>query len=641
MIIPELLVLETKSVAGPKISPNGEQIVYTLGYTDPEARVGHSDLWLMATDGSENRQLSWDYDRVSSPVWRPDGLAIAFVASHGSEHSIRLLEMDGGESRHIVTHSNPPMALAWSPDGEELAYTLKVDPENPNGEKPSRPSPVRATTRLDYKQDGRGFLDNARHQLQVVDITTGEVRQLSTAYNDHDFPQWSPDGSTISVKVSSQNGMQNTIHLFPRNGGEPTVIGWEAGVIGVWSYSPDGSQILFSGYPTNSPQHEFYRYIVASGEVVQSTENLDFTPEAGYPTVGGPAQPVWIDDDKVIINAHFQGMTSLFALDVTDGVDLQITIWEAAHSGLSVDNANSTIVQTAASPEGPSRLVAVDLQSHHVTTLLDPNEELLPRESLAQVEQISIERAGERIDAWVNLPADFVSSNQYPVILDIHGGPHGNHGFTWQASAQMLASAGYIVVCPNPRGSGTYGREFAESVWGDWGGGDWQDILAVLDHVLEREYTDAKRCGIMGYSYGGYMTSWAIGQTNRFKAAVVGAPVFNFASFFGTSDIGHCWAEIQWQGSPWDPADCERVMAHSPSAQIANAVTPTLILHGEADDRCPIGQGEELFVALKRNGVETEFVRYPGGSHLMLRFAPAEYRIDYLRRVRDWFDRYL
>lgn len=639
MLTPTKLLLESQSIGSPQISGDGQHIVYTLGYIDSASRKSRSDLWLMKSDGGDNRRITWEDDSVSSPIWSPDDQAIAYVASNNGEYTIRLMSLEGGESQPLVTHANSPMALAWSLDGASIAYTLKVDPDNPTGARPAENSapPVRTTTRLDYKQDNRGYLNDVRHQLHMLDVKSRESRQISKAFKDHDFPQWSPDSSTIAVKVSDQNGMHNVLQLFSLEGGEPCEIGWPEGSIGVYSWSPDGSQILFSGYPTRSPQDEFWRYIVATETVVQATDGLDFSPESGYPTLGSPAQPVWIDDDKVIINAGFQGMTSLFGLDVTDGVDLQITIWKGAHSGLSTDRANTTLVQTVSSTESPSRLVKVDLQSHAVTTLLDPNAELLPLDSLPHVEHITVDRGDKQIDAWVYHPVGMDIEQKYPVILDIHGGPHGNHGYTWNAGAQLLAAAGNIVIAPNPRGSGTYGREFAEAVWGDWGGEDWQDNQAVLDFVLDRDYADANRCGIYGYSYGGFMTSWAIGHTDRFKAAVVGAPVYNFYSFYGTSDIGHVWTETQWGGDVFDPQQAPAILAHSPRTHIRNAVTPTLILHGEEDHRCPIGQGEELFVALKKLNIETEFVRYPGGAHLMMRSGPVDHKIDFHTRVIEWF----
>lgn len=636
MLSPEQLILAVRSVGSPQISADGTHIIYTLSYVDAETRQVKSDLWLMQADGSENRQLTFQEDKVSAPMWSPDGTTIAFVATQGNIHSIRLLPMTGGESRTLIEHGTPPMGLAWNPDGSAIAYTLRVDADNELA-----PSRVRVTRRLDYKQDGKGYLNNARDQLFVVDVASGDSRQLSSVAKDHAFPLWSPDGNRIAALVSDANGFHTVMNLFPVEGGEPEVVGWDEGEIGMYSWSPDGSQILFTGTSTISPQHEFWRYVIADQAIVASTTGLDFAPESGYPTASVPSWPVWIDDDKVIVNAGFQGMTSLFGLDVTDGVDVQITIWEATHSGLSVDAAHTTIAQVASAPEYPSRLVKVDLHSHEVTTLLDPNAELLPVETLASVELVTVPRGDDRIDAWVYLPPDLDLAKKYPVVLDIHGGPHNRHGFTWNAPAHLLAGAGYIVIAPNPRGSSSYGREWAEAVWSDWGGEDWQDILAVLDYLLDRDYADAHRCAITGYSYGGYMASWAIGQTNRFKAAVVGAPVFNFYSFAGTSDIGHNWTESQWGGNVLDPAQAAAIMERSPSTHIHKATTPTLILQGEADDRCPVGQGEELFVALAKRGIETEFVRYPGCSHLMRASGPVDYRIDYNERVIAWLGKHL
>ncbi|MCO5225811.1 MAG: S9 family peptidase [Thermomicrobiales bacterium] len=634
MLTSDQLITKTRTIGSPRISPDGKHIVYILGYI--EAESPRSSLWMMNADGSENRQITFQAEKVGWPAWSPDSATIAFVASYDGKHHLSTLALDGGEARPLSEHVESPAGLAWSPDGRTIAYTMRVNPDA-NDEDSATP-PVRVTRRLDYKQDGKGYLNNARDQLFVVDVESGTTRQLTSEYKDHAFPQWSPDGDRIIVTVSDRNGMRDVMHIIPVAGGDPKEIGWPEGTIGLYSWSPDGSQILFTGYPTNSPQHEFYRYVVADDAVVPSTVGLDFDPESGYPTASSPSWPIWIDDDKVVVNAGFQGMTSLFGLDVTDGVDVQITIWEATHSGLSVDDAHTTIVQTASSPAYPSRLVKVDLHTHEVTTLLDPNKDLLPLEELANVEYITVERGDDRIDAWVYLPPNLDLEKRYPVVLDIHGGPHNRHGFTWNAMAHFLASHGYIVVAPNPRGSSSYGREWAEAVWGDWGGEDWQDILAVLDFVLDRDYADAQRCAIFGYSYGGYMASWAVGHTDRFKTAIVGAPVYNFDSFAGTSDIGHCWTEIQWGGNIFDPAQKSKIMEQSPSTYIHKDSTPTLILQGEADDRCPVGQAEELFVALSKVGVETELVRYPGCSHLMRGSGPVPYRIDFNERVLAWLD---
>jgi dipeptidyl aminopeptidase/acylaminoacyl peptidase len=250
-----------------------------------------------------------------------------------------------------------------------------------------------------------------------------------------------------------------------------------------------------------------------------------------------------------------------------------------------------------------------------------------------------VTRGDLTIDAWLLFPANFDPDKRYPLILDVHGGPHGYYGFGFNAVQQCLSTNDVLVLYSNPRGSTSYGRDFAERVLRDWGGEDYLDLQAVVDSVIDRPYVDPQRLGIYGYSYGGYMTAWTIGQTNRFSAAVCGAPCFDLESMYGTSDIGHVFGDVQWGSEPHqDPA---WYAAHSPSYFAHKARTPTLIIHGEADHRCPIGQGEQMFVALKKAGCEVEFARYPDGSHQFLNSSYPEHRADALGRILGWFKQHL
>ncbi len=644
VLTPDRLIFDVQSIGSPKISSDGTRIAYIHSRTERGTAKGISHLWLIDVDGANPRQLTQVGTSTADPAWSPDDSAIAFVSKRGDDgFAICVLPLDGGEARTLTTHHQKPTALAWSPDGSRIAYTVPVDPENPDEAPRDKdlPPAVRVIRRIDYKQDNRGYLNDVRHQVMLVDVASGERQQLSTDLKDHSNPQWSPDGATISAKVSSKNGMNSKLALFPAEGGEPTLAGWDDGGIGTWAWSRDGNFILFNGYPESSPQSEYYRYEVASGEIRQLTDDLDVSPESGFPTISGPAQPVWLDDTTALVHATHHGASGLWTIDANSGERHEVIRWDATHAGLSVDAGGKTIVQGRASVDGTGQLVVTDRESGESTIILDPNSDLFAETPLAQVEKITIDRDGWSIDGWLYKPADFDASKQYPLVMDVHGGPHGNHGYTFNLGAQLLASNGILVIAPNPRGSGTYGREFGEAVRGDWGGEDWKDLLAILAEVESRPYVDESRTGIYGYSYGGYMTSWAIGQTDRFKAAVCGAPVFNMKSFYGTSDIGHVFGETQWGGSPLDETVAAFMEDRSPSEHIQKAVTPTLIVHGEADDRCPIGQGEEMFVALLKAGVDVEFVRYPGGSHLMLRGGPVQHRVDYYTRVLTWMQKHL
>ncbi len=642
-LTPERVVCELQTASTPRISPDGTRIAFVLGRTDVEKSKNVSQVWLIDPDGSNARQLTHTGTSHSSPVWSPDGCQLAFVSRRDGDkpNAICLLPMEGGEARELVRHWANPASLAWSPDGRQIAYTLPVDPDNPDETAPDKdaPPPVRVVTRIDYKQDNRGFLNNTRMQVMVVSTDTGETRQLTTEAVDHTDPQWSPDGQTIAAKFPNRNGMHSQLGLINVASGNTRLVGPEDGVLATWTWSRDGSFILFDGDDEPTAQTDYFRYDLESGERRRLTDDFGFLPESGFPTISSPAQPVWLDDRTALVHGVQHGASGLWTVDAESGDVSEVVRWTATHAGLSADASRNLFVQAWSSLDGTGELVVFDRATGETREITSFNKEFFSSTPPAKWETFSIERGGETIEAWLFMPHDFDHAHSYPVVLDVHGGPHGNYGYSFNIGAQVLANAGMLVVASNPRGSGTYGRRFANLVRSDWGGEDWLDLLAVLDSVLERPYADASRTGIYGYSYGGYMTSWAIGQTDRFKAAVCGAPVFDFESFYGTSDIGHVFGEMQWGGTPQERM--EWMIERSPATHAHKATTPTLIVHGEADERCPIGQGEQMFVALKKAGVEVEFVRYPGGSHLMLRGGPIAHKIDYYSRVTGWFMKYL
>lgn len=638
-LTPERLVLDLRAANGPVISPDGSRIVYSLSQVDRETMKSTSQLWLIDRDGGNPTQLTASGRTNASPVWSPDGTRLAYVSRDDGDkpYAIRVMPTDGGESREIVRHSASPLSPRWSPDGASIAYTVAVDPDNPE-ESPVDPDAapiVRAFRRLDYKQDNRGYLYDTRLQVMAVDIESGLRRQLTTTAVDHTDPQWSPDGRRLAVKVLNRNGMHQQLAILDVATGEIELAGDQDWTVGTFAWSRDGSYILFDGDERNSAQTDYLRYDVESRVPHRLTDDLAFSPEAGYPTLGDPAQPAWVDENVALVHGVQAGASGLWTVDAMSGTITEIARFEAAHSGLSVDRAGRYIVQTVATPLSTGEVTVLDRETGQSTVVTHLNDDVFAESPVGTFEKRSIERDGEVIDYWVTFPPGFDHSKRYPVVLAIHGGPHGNYGCAFHKDAALLANAGMIVVASNPRGSGTYGRRFANLVRGAWGEGDWIDIQAALDAVLELPHADADRTGIMGYSYGGFMTSWALGHTNRFRAAVCGAPVFDLESFYGTSDIGHVWGAYQWGGELPDHRDW--LLEHSPSTHIHNATTPTLIVHGEQDHRCPIGQGEQMFTALSRLGVEVEFVRYPGGSHLMLHSGPNEHKLDYYERIVTWF----
>jgi dipeptidyl aminopeptidase/acylaminoacyl peptidase len=642
-LTPDALVYDTVSAGEPQLSPDGTRVVYSLGRADREHDRATSQIHLCAIDGSGARQLTWSGDRNREARWSPDGRSIAFVSDRVSGHSTLcvLPVSEPGEAREVTRHRQAIGQLAWSPDGTRIAYTTSFDPENPDEEPPpsNRAPKVKVTRRLDYKQDNRGWLNDTRTHVFVVDVTSGGRRRLTPDAIDYWYPQWSPDGRKLAAKLTTDNGIFSQLAIIDATSGETRRIGPEHGTVGVWAWSPDGRRILFDGDTEPSAAADFFLYDVASDRITRLTTDLPVAPDAGFPTVVAPSQPVWLSDSETLIHAVRGGESGYYKFNV-DSARLTREFGTASVSvGFSLDAAHRYIAQTHSNLESFGEVSIYDRETAQLRIITHNNTELLNRARPAQWERFDVERDGVTVEAWLLKPPDFDPNQKYPVILDVHGGPHGFYGYAFNNMQQVLASHGFVVVFSNPRGSGSYGREFAQMVRCDWGGEDFLDLMAVIDAALEQPFTDRERTGIWGYSYGGFMTAWTIGHTQRFKAAVCGAPCFDLESMYGTSDIGHSFGDLQWGGPPHANESWYR--AHSPSTYAHRATTPTLIVHGEADDRCPIGQSEQMFVSLLKAGCDVEFARYPGASHLFLRGGPADHRADYLRRVLGWFQGHL
>ncbi len=639
---PETLVYGLTMAGDPQISPDGTKIVYTLAKVDEETKKAGSQLWMCDIDGGNKRQLTYSGERNGGGRWSPDGSKIAFVSDRAEKSGIFVIDAgQPGDARALTRHGQAIHDLAWSPDGKSIAYSTLFDPENPDEKEPEADEApkVKVTRRIDYKQDGRGYLNDKRVQVFVVDVASGERRKVTNQAVDHYFPAWSPDGKTISVQIPNRNGMNSKLGLVSVDSGETKLVGAEDGVIGTWSWSPNGDRIIFAGDTEQTHQLDFFVYDVKSGDVKRLTDDLPSLPVGGMPGQSSPSRPVWLDERQVMFHAMRAGASGLHVIDAESGSVEPVHQWQAMLAGLSTDDANRYIVQGYSSMDSIGEISVFDAKENTANVITEYNKDVLAEHPPAQWERFDVERGGLTVEAWILKPADFDPNKKYPTVLEIHGGPNGFYGYTFYNPHQCLASNGFVVVYSNPRGSSSYGRDFTMRVTEDWGGEDYLDLMAVMDKACELPYVDETRTGMMGYSYGGYMTSWMLGQTDRFQACVCGAPCFDLESMYGTSDISHTFGEQQWGGAPHQSP--EWYAKHSPSTNAHKAVTPTLIVHGEADERCPIGQGEQMFVALKKANCEVEFARYPGGAHSFTRLGPPEHRVDYLRRSLGWFKDHL
>lgn len=638
---PHTLVYELAAASDPQLAPDGTRIVYTLARIDPASDTVRSQVWCCDIDGKNQRQLLWSAPRNRMARWSPDGRRLAFVTTQRDWHSLRVLTFEGNEAWPLADYREPITGLDWSPDGSQIAYTIAIDIDNFAGRPPRSATvpPVRVTRRIDYKQDGFGYLNNKRSQLFLVDVSNNRQQRLSNSTFDYSHPQWSPDGTRIAARRSSNNGMHSQLAILDVDSGKEELILPERGTAAVYAWSPEGTRILIGGELEKTNQLDFFLYSTTDQSLQRLTDDLPCQPYAGYPTLVEPSQPVWVDTNHALFHAIRGGASGLYLLDTTNGALEELYHWQGQNTGLSAERSGRYFVMAHGSLERSGEIVVFDRQERSAQLISNHNEALLAEHPPARFEQFVVQRGDIHIDAWLLFPPGFNPRKRYPLVLDIHGGPHNFYGPVLNPVQQCLAGTGFIVLFANPRGSTSYGRAFTQAVVGDWGGEDFHDLMAVLDETIKRPYVDAERLGIYGYSYGGYMTAWAIGQTNRFKAAVCGAPVFDMFSFYGTSDIGHVFGEYEFGGPPRERKAWYD--QRSPSSYAHQVRTPTLILHGEADDRCPIGQGEQMFAMLYKAGCTVEFVRYPGSSHLMLRNGPAPHRVDYLTRLRDWFVQYL
>ena len=351
------------------------------------------------------------------------------------------------------------------------------------------------------------------------------------------------------------------------------------------------------------------------------------------------AEPRWTADARILFLAEARGESYVYEVKAEGGGLRSLAGGGTHFTAASFDRDGRTLVAVADSPSSTGDLQRIDVASGTHTQLTDYNKDFFAQHPTAGFEKFTIDRGGLTIESRVYLPPDFDPGQKYPLVLDIHGGPHNVFYDGFYPVQQVLATAGYIVLAVNPRGSGTYGADFAKAVLGDWGGEDYLDILESVDEICSRPYVDGSRLGLTGYSYGGFMSSWIVGHDHRFSAAVVGAPVTDLASFSGTSDIGISFGEVEVGGTREEMLEAYR--KHSPLTYVYNVQTPVLLLHGEEDLRCPLEQSEQFFVALKRQGKEVEMVRFPGESHSMMSSGHPRMREEYLARLLVWFDKYV
>jgi dipeptidyl aminopeptidase/acylaminoacyl peptidase len=607
---------------------------------------GHSQVMLMRL-AAECAEPFTGGKHDSSPRFSPDGGYLAFLRPDEKQRrQIWIIPMHGGEARQLTAAPGGAGEFAWSPDGTRLVFVAEVDPDRlPEDHDPRKDPRVKVVRRLRYRYDTLGWRGQAQSHLFAIDRRGGEAQQLTDGDWDDLSPVWSPDGASIAF--ISGRGLEREMrayseaYVIPAGGGEPERWSGNLSSIGALGWAPDNDRLVAvaSDDPRSSAAYQGWVYVLQPGKTPQRLTDDSFRPATGfYPIMSAP-ELRWTADGRILCIGDTGGQSFLYEVSAAGGPGRVRAGGGFQATALTLDHRSTRAVIAATPPESPGELYLTDFTAQTCRRLTTSDQEYLAQHPPARLERITFERQGMSIECRLWLPPTFDPVVRYPLVLDIHGGPNSAFYDAFNLTQQVLATAGYVVLAVNPRGSTTYGNAFTMAVLGDWGGEDYADLMAAVDLVIARPYIDATRLGVHGYSYGGFMTSWIIGHTSRFKAAVVGAPCIDLPSMYGTSDIGVSFGELQWHGTRWEAfaAAVERSpLTYAPAVQ-----TPVLLLHGEADLRCPIEQSEQYFVALKRHGKEVEFVRFPGCSHLFLRVGHPRMREEYFGRVLEWFNRHL
>jgi dipeptidyl aminopeptidase/acylaminoacyl peptidase len=552
--------------------------------------------------------------------------------------------MDGGEARQ-VTHSKWGIGQpSWSPDGTRIAYSARTgEYTEPKERKGTARNSPRVLRDLRYKLDGVGFFDERRLHIFVVDVDSCDEAQLTSGDYFDDQPSWSPNGRAI-VFVSDRERERNQrqwrtdVWTVPANGGRATKMTRSLGSAAHPAFSPDGKWIAYVGHEHGDEgvaKNTHMMIVPARGGTPKPVSGSMDRPVAGWPAFASGRTFNWAPNSKALLFlAQDRGTQAIYKASLSGRV-AKLLDGERQIEAFAV--AGDRVLFTAAWVSVPWELYATSLRNGvRETNLSHANDQVVREVQLANVRRMAYKgRDGLDLEAFVMYPAEYSRSRRYPLAINVHGGPHSYHpGSRSMSEFHSFASKGYVVMLPNPRGSTGYGERFSEACVEDWGGADYEDILAGVDGLIERGVADPERVYIGGYSYGGFMASWAVGHTNRFRATWVGAPVSNQVSMFGTGDIP-LFDIHETGGIPQE--NLQTYIERSPVTYLGNVNTPVLLLHHEGDLRCPIAQSEEIFHALKALGKEVEFVRYPGGFHTYVTHAPSQTK-DRIERQIAWYE---
>jgi dipeptidyl aminopeptidase/acylaminoacyl peptidase len=671
--------------ADPRMSPDGARVVFVKVTVDEDKDDYVTSIWMVPTSErgkkGEPRRLT-NGPRDSSPRWSPDGEHLIFTRALEKDGKpqpqppqLYLLSLAGGEPRPLTDLPKGASSPAWSPDGKTVAFTSTTTPEDiakakriKKGEKPERETDVRIVIRDEYRMDNAGYRDQLRtSQLWTlaVPVSDGsaadllpEPRRLTETPFDTSEPTWSNDSRQIYF-LSTRDPEpyhrpdRNAVFVIAAEGGAAHKVAGIAGSIDGISLSPDGKQLAFHGTIAEPPHSyeppDLFAVELSPGATPRNlTARFDGDIGAGLtgdqhpPRAAARSVPVWTHDSKSIIDvAAERGRANLISVSAASGEVTRLSQTDQEVFAFSASAGGSARMAVLASTTtDPGDLFCMDTSAGRCDRLTMLNDKLFTLLEMTSPEEIEFASFdGRKIQAWVQKPPGYKAGTRYPMILNIHGGPHAAYGHTFSHEFHMMAARGYVVLYPNPRGSSSYGPEFGNIIQYRYPGDDYKDLMAGVDELERRGMVDPKRLGVTGGSGGGVLTNWAITQTDRFAAAVSQRSISDWAAWWYTADVTLYqprWFRVPPFMDPKEYAD------RSPLTFVEKIKTPLMLIEGESDYRTPpAAGGEALFRALKFLKKPVVMVRFPGEPHELSRSGKPWHRVERLEHIVNWFDKYL
>ncbi len=644
-------IFRVECATDPQIRPDGRAIAYARQRYDMALDRARLSIWLVDVDTGAQTPLVTGTASYSSPRWSPDGTRLAYVAVDERGHAQLMVRwMQSGTAARVADLVDTPKELTWSPDGRSIAFVLFTPVAKPTlGSAPTMPEganwaePLELITDINYREDGEGYSKPGNVHVYVVASDGGAPRQLTDgSYDEHGPLTWTPDGRFLLVSGNRRKGWQldpinSEIYQVSVEDGAITVLTNRVGPDEAPAVSPDGRAVAYLGFDDHLRSYENVQLYLMDrdGRNPRSlTARLDRSvDQARWAADGHSIYVSYVDHALTTVARVSLGGKITPVAENLSGSDL-----DRPYSGGAFSvSANGVVAYTGATPGRPSDIWVV--HDGHGRQLTHLNADLFRARTLAPIRPLAVKSSFDQraIDAWVVMPPHTQFGKRYPLILEIHGGPFASYGPTFSTDDQLYAAAGYAVLYANPRGSTSYGEEFANQIHHDYPSHDYDDLMSAVDAAVALGSVEANELFVTGGSGGGVLTAWIVGRTHRFRAAAVQKPVINWASWALTTD-GYPEAVKYWFAKPpWE--DPESYWKHSPLSLVGAVTTPTLLVVGDQDYRTPPGDAEQYYQALQLRGVPTALIKVPGASHEGIAARPSQSAAK-ASAILAWFDRY-